>query len=88
MPAGPINNIQQSFDEPQAQHRGLATTITGPDGLDIPSVASPLRLGLTPASNRLAVPRLGEHSHMVLKNVLGFSDKKLATLEANAVIQS
>lgn len=88
VPAGPINNIQQSFDEPQAQHRGLATTITGPDGLNIPSVASPLRLGLTPASNRLAVPRLGEHSHMVLKNVLGFSDKKLATLEANAVIQS
>lgn len=88
VPAGPINNVQQSFAEPQALHRKLATTVIGNDGVNIPTVASPLRLELTPPVNRLPVPRLGEHSCQILRDVLELGDEKLKKLAADAVIQA
>lgn len=88
VPAGPINNIQQSFEEPQAIHRGLSSTVTGTDGVEIPTVASPLRLARTPPVTNLPVPRLGEHSRQILQDVLGLDDGRLDTLTADGVIQS
>ena len=86
VPAGPINDIAAALAEPQAQHRQLASSITGDDNVEIPTIASPLRLGETPPVQRFAAPRLGEHSRTILASVLGYDDAMLGALEADNII--
>lgn len=67
VPCGPVNTIDQVFDEPQAQHRGLEVEQTRAD-LDRPvkTVASPIRMSRTPVRYDLPPPALGEHTDEVL----------------------
>ena len=44
VPAGPINPIDAVLDEPQARHRGLASSIADEKLGSLPTIASPLRL--------------------------------------------
>ncbi len=59
IPAGPVNRLDQVFASAQAQARALSAEIDGPDGLAVPSVASPLRLSKTPPQTKLPPPLLG-----------------------------
>jgi len=67
VPCGPINDIGQAFDEPQAKARGVVQTLQHPVIGDVPSVANPLKFSKTPIAYRLAPPMLGEHTHNYIK---------------------
>ncbi len=55
IPAGPINDIAQVFDDPQVRHRGLKLDLDG-----VPGLASPIVIdGRRQVSDRRS-PRLGE----------------------------
>lgn len=86
VPAGPINRVDQALAEPQAMHRGLSRSMTDADGVEIPTIASPLRLTDTPPVTTHAAPRLGHHSLAVLRSHLGLSDAELEALVAEGVI--
>jgi crotonobetainyl-CoA:carnitine CoA-transferase CaiB-like acyl-CoA transferase len=45
--------------------------LTRPDGSTVPTMANPIGLSATPASYRLAPPRLGEHTDQVRREVGG-----------------
>jgi glutaryl-CoA transferase len=84
VPCGPINRIDQVFEEPQAKARGLTVSMaheTGPMAL----VASPLRLEKTPPEYRHAPPRLGEHTREVLGE-LGVDASEIDALAKSGVI--
>ena len=55
VPAGPINNMQEVFDDPQIQHRGLQIDLDG-----IPSVRSPFRFSNASLKLDRPSPKLGE----------------------------
>ena len=55
VPAGPINNMQEVFDDPQIQHRGLQIDFDG-----IPSVRSPFRFSNASLKLDRPSPNLGE----------------------------
>ena len=55
VPAGPINNMQEVFDDPQIQHRGLQIDFDG-----IPSVRSPFRFSNASLKLDRSSPKLGE----------------------------
>jgi len=80
IPAGPINDIGQAFDEKQAVFRELAESIAGSDGVSVPTVRSPLGLALTPPTLRLAPPRVGEHTREILHEVLALEDAAIDAL--------
>lgn len=80
IPAGPINDIGQAFEERQAVFRKLAESIEGSDGISVPTVRSPLGLGLTPPILRLAPPRVGEHTREILHEVLALDDVAIDAL--------
>jgi len=85
---GPINNLQEVFDDPHVKERGMVVNMlhpaTGDDGVDL--IGSPMRLTGTPVSYRHAPPLIGQHTNEVLSEKLGLSDDELATLREKNVI--
>jgi crotonobetainyl-CoA:carnitine CoA-transferase CaiB-like acyl-CoA transferase len=86
VPAGPVNELPQVFDNPQVRHRGLLVTSEHADAGPVPLLASPLRLSATPVVDYPAPPTLGQHTREVLRERLGFTDRDLDALAARAVI--
>lgn len=82
VPNGPINDLKQVFDMPQARHRGLKVDLPRSDGVRVACVASPIRLSETPVQHRTAAPRLGEHTDQVLADWLAASGDDIANLRA------
>ncbi len=85
---GPINNLDQVFDDPQVKAREIKLHMdhpaTGTEGLDM--VASPMRLSATPPSYRHPPPLLGQHTDDILRELLDASDGDISTWRAEGVI--
>ncbi|PCI32138.1 MAG: CoA transferase [Alphaproteobacteria bacterium] len=58
VPCGPVNTIEQAFQDPQVIHRGMQREIIREDGVIIPTVSNPLKFSKTPVRYDLAPPRL------------------------------
>jgi crotonobetainyl-CoA:carnitine CoA-transferase CaiB-like acyl-CoA transferase len=67
IPCGAVNGIPEVMEHPQLAHNALVATVDSPAG-PIPAVGSPFLVdGERPASG--AVPRLGEHTNEVLREL-------------------
>jgi crotonobetainyl-CoA:carnitine CoA-transferase CaiB-like acyl-CoA transferase len=86
VPCGPINNMQEVFDDPQVKHRKLRVDIPHSSGGSAPVVASPMRLSETPVEYRLAPPLLGQHNNEVYRGLLGKSEAELARLAQAGIV--
>jgi crotonobetainyl-CoA:carnitine CoA-transferase CaiB-like acyl-CoA transferase len=70
VPCGPINTLDQVFDEPQAKHRGLEIEQSRADlSALVRTVASPIRMSGTPARYDTAPPALGQDTDAVLSSL-------------------
>jgi crotonobetainyl-CoA:carnitine CoA-transferase CaiB-like acyl-CoA transferase len=86
VPCGPINDMQQVFDDPQVRHRGMKLSLPHAAGVQAPGVASPLRFSQTPVAYGRAAPTLGEHTDAVLAEKLGLDTARIAALRAKGVV--
>lgn len=77
VPAGPINTLEQVYQDPQVIARSLRLDLPHPSAGTIPMVASPLRLSETPVEYRSAPPLLGQHTEEVLKEYLNLSNDEI-----------
>jgi crotonobetainyl-CoA:carnitine CoA-transferase CaiB-like acyl-CoA transferase len=57
-----------------------------PTAGEIKLLGIPFRFSDTPASIRRPPPILGQHTEQVLKDMLGFSDRRIEELRAQKVI--
>ena len=71
VPCGPINRIDQIFDDPQVRARGVRIELPHKAAGVVPLVANPIRFSATPIEYRRAPPMLGEQSSEVLSDWLG-----------------
>ena len=71
VPAGPINNLDQVFDDPQVVHRGMQLDLASEaaKGGKIPGVRTPIVIGGRPMASERPSPRLGEHTAEVLREI-------------------
>jgi crotonobetainyl-CoA:carnitine CoA-transferase CaiB-like acyl-CoA transferase len=71
VPAGPINNLEQVFNDPQVIHRGMKLEVpsTAAKGGKIPGVRAPIVLGGWKAAADKPAPLLGEHSAEILREI-------------------
>jgi crotonobetainyl-CoA:carnitine CoA-transferase CaiB-like acyl-CoA transferase len=76
VPCGPINTMNQVFDDPQVQARGMRVAMTHASAAAVNMVANPIRLSATPVSYRSAPPLLGQHTNEVLADWLGMDAEK------------
>ncbi len=86
VPCGPINNMQQVFEDPQVQHRGLKVEIPTPAGVSCPTVASPMRFSGTPVEYKVPPPALGQHTQEILQGLLGMERQALEALAAKGIV--
>lgn len=71
VPAGPINNVQQVFADPQVIERGMVRELGEAGGKPARIVANPIRMSRTPLTYQRPPPKLGEHGDEILREVLG-----------------
>jgi len=85
---GPINTLDQVFEDPHVKAREMVVNIphplAGPDGAQL--IASPLRLSETPVEYRHHPPLLGQHTDEVLRDVLGYDADKITGLRESGAI--
>jgi len=86
VPCGPINNLDEVFDNPQVRSRGMAIDMPHPAAGTVKLVRSPMRLSATPADAQRPPPLLGQHTDEVLENVLGQTAADIAKLRERGVI--
>ncbi len=58
VPCGPVNTLEQAFQDPQIIHRNMRRNMTRPDGTVIPTVANPINFSKTPVEYKIAPPKL------------------------------
>jgi crotonobetainyl-CoA:carnitine CoA-transferase CaiB-like acyl-CoA transferase len=86
IPCGPIATIEQVFDNPQVQHRGMQLELDHPVAGKVPSVANPIRLSESAVSYDKAPPTLGQHTEQVLCDLLGLGRDQIDQLINDGII--
>jgi crotonobetainyl-CoA:carnitine CoA-transferase CaiB-like acyl-CoA transferase len=71
VPAGPINNVEQVFNDPQVKARGMQLDLpsAAAKGGTIPGVRTPIVIDGWRAASERPSPRLGEHTAEILKEI-------------------
>ena len=86
IPAGPINNLERVFADPQVLAREMLVRMEHPAVGPIKLVGSPMKLSETPVRYRIPPPLLGEHTEEILRDTLGYDKAKIARLKEERVI--
>ena len=85
VPCGPINSIDQTFDDAQVKHLRMAQDVPTDDGRHIRLVGQPFTLTRTPARMAARPPEFGEQTDEVLAE-FGFSADEIADLRQRHVV--
>ena len=85
---GPINNIDQVFDDAQVAARGMRIEMNHPatGGEPVSLIGSPSKMSVTEVSYRHAPPMLGQHTEEVLEELLGIDAAECNRLREQGVI--
>ncbi|MFZ6746587.1 CaiB/BaiF CoA transferase family protein [Undibacterium sp. JH2W] len=86
VPCGPINKLDEVFDDPQVLAREMQINLPHPTAGQVKLVASPMKLSATPVTYPSAPPLLGQHTQSVLTTVLGYDEQQLQALKAKNII--
>ena len=87
VPAAPIQSVDRVLDDPQVRQRGMIVEMEHPVHGRLPTLGTPVKvdgaLGLAVASP----PRLGEHTDLVLRELLEYPAARIAELRSAGVIK-
>jgi crotonobetainyl-CoA:carnitine CoA-transferase CaiB-like acyl-CoA transferase len=85
IPAGLINDVSTALSDPHIQARGLVQEVDLAEDV-LRMVGSPVGFSATPATIRLAPPRLGQHTDEVLHDQLGLDEATIAAYRQQGVL--
>lgn len=85
IPAGPVNDIGQTFADPQVQHLAIASPIAHPQLGDIDVIRNAANLEGVPNTIRQPTPAAGADSDEILTQ-FGFDANEIIELRSNGVI--
>lgn len=86
LPAGPLRNIQEAYDDEQARHRQMRITVPHPTIGELPLPGIPVKYSHSKPSVRRPPPLLGQHTEEVLGSVLGYDQARIENLRADGVV--
>ena len=67
VPCGRVRTVADALADPQVAARDMVLDIGQSDSGPLRALGNPIKLSRSPATVRLAPPRLGEHTNEVLK---------------------
>jgi crotonobetainyl-CoA:carnitine CoA-transferase CaiB-like acyl-CoA transferase len=85
IPCGPINTMDQVFDDPQVRHLGIAQEVDTPSRGKIRIVGQPVIMSRTPSTMAMPTPGLGEHSDEILAEI-GYDTAAIESLHKDRVV--
>ncbi|MGE8940439.1 CaiB/BaiF CoA transferase family protein [Leptospira interrogans] len=86
VPCGPINTIDQVFEDPQVKARKTRRVLSNDRVGSVAVVANPVRMASHDTTAAKPPPLLGEDTDAVLTDVLGLSANDIAALRADKVV--
>jgi crotonobetainyl-CoA:carnitine CoA-transferase CaiB-like acyl-CoA transferase len=86
VPCGPVNDIPAALNDPHVQARMMVQTVEHATGGKIPLVGPVPKFSATPAQITAAPPLLGEHTDLVLKELLGYDGARILALRAEGTL--
>ncbi len=86
IPMGAINTIDQVVNHPQVQARGMLVESEHPVAGNVQIVGPAVRLSETPGSIRTPAPTLGQHTDIVLQDILGIDETEIGSLRETGAI--
>jgi CoA:oxalate CoA-transferase len=87
VPAAPVLSVQETMNHPHMRERRTVRTVTDRILGEFQIPGSAYRFSEFPEDLALDAPLLGEHNTDVLSEYLGYSEKRVAELEAQGVLQ-
>jgi formyl-CoA transferase len=85
VPCGPIYSIDQTFDDDQVKHLGIAQDVPNAENRHIRLVGQPVKLSRTPSKMVAPPPEFGEQTEEILAE-FGFSAGEIAELRKAKVV--
>lgn len=85
-PVGPVNTLQQAFNDPHVREIGIVKTLKHETAGEIRVVGPPVVYSHAENDARAAAPLLGKHTDEVLREYLQFDDAKLSELRKQNII--
>ena len=85
VPAGPINNFEEVFADPQIQERGLKVSVDHPYNSGTALVGNPLKFSGTPITGYGSPPLLGQHTDSILED-LGYDAAHRDELKRRGIV--
>ena len=86
VPSGPINTLDKALADPQVLSRNMLIEIDSPHTGKLKDVGNPIKISGVDEEIFNPPPLLGEHTEMILKNMLGYSTEKIAVLKEKDII--
>ncbi|MBG1232049.1 CaiB/BaiF CoA transferase family protein [Aestuariivirga litoralis] len=86
VPCGPINTIDQVFENPQVKARGLLRELEAADGSKVPTVSGPVVFSGAERTDARPSPRLGQDTESVLKDLLNLSAEDAQGLRDKGIV--
>jgi len=80
VPIGLVRSIAEALDSQEVESRQLLSEIPHPTAGVVPNIAPPFRFSGTPVVDPVAAPLLGQHTRIILKEMLGYDDDKIGEL--------
>jgi crotonobetainyl-CoA:carnitine CoA-transferase CaiB-like acyl-CoA transferase len=85
VPASPVKDIADVFDNPQVEARGMYRHVQHPTIGDVEMPGSPMHFSKNPTTIRRHPPLLGEHTEVILHE-FGYNDEDIERLKQNDAI--
>jgi formyl-CoA transferase len=85
IPCGPIYTLEETFNDPQVQHLGVAQTVESETLGSLTLIGQPFRLSRTPNRLVTAAAECGAHTDEILTEI-GYGADEIAALRARQVI--
>ncbi|KAH0839003.1 Succinate--hydroxymethylglutarate CoA-transferase [Fonsecaea pedrosoi] len=86
MPYAAINDVKDTLDHEHVRARGMVTELDHQACGKIKVVSHPVKYSESAAGARSAPPTLGEHTDVVLRDLLQMGDKEIETLRQSGVV--
>jgi crotonobetainyl-CoA:carnitine CoA-transferase CaiB-like acyl-CoA transferase len=86
VPAAPVNTLDRAFAEPPVAERGMVVEYDHPDAGTVRLPGNPIKMSGMEGTISKPAPRLGEHTDVVLGEVLGLAESQIVALRKGGAI--